>query len=404
MRSNIPLISKNSPSDLARFGGTPAFAEPVHVGRPNIGSRERFLQRVNEIIDRRWFSNDGPMLRELEQNLARYLGVEHVVALCNGTAALEVAIRALGLSGEVLLPSFTFIGTAHALQWQQITPVFCEIDSLTHNLDPALIEEKISPRTTGIIGVHVWGEPCAVEALTKIAGRYRLALLFDACHAFGCSHGGRMIGGFGNAEVFSFHATKYFNTFEGGAIATNDGELAAKMRLMRNFGFAGYDRVVQIGTNGKMSEISAAMGLTGLESLDEFLAVNRAHYQRYRYMLEEIPGLRLYPICEAERRNHQYVVIEVDEEATGISRDLLLEVLHAENVLARRYFYPGCHRMEPYCSEASGQVELPQTERLCTRVLVLPTGTAIDAHTVDSICALIRLSFEHAAEIQARLA
>ena len=389
---------------MACFGGPPAFEEPVHVGRPNLGDRERFLRRVNQILDRRWFSNDGPVVRELEHSLARYLGVEHVVALANGTLALEVAIRALGLRDEVLIPSFTFIGTAHALAWQQITPVFCDIDPQTHNLDASLIEQRITPHTSGILGVHVWGEPCAVEALTEIARRRGVALLFDACHAFGCAHSGRMIGGFGSAEVFSFHATKYFNTFEGGAVATNQGELACRMRLIRNFGFTGYDRVVQIGINGKMSEISAAMGLTGLESLGDFVAVNRAHYQRYRRMLDGVAGLRMYPVCETEQRNYQYVVAQVDRKAARISRDVLLEVLHRENVLARRYFYPGCHRMEPYCSAARSRVPLPETERLCDQVLVLPTGTAVDDQAVDCICDLIRLTIENAAEIAERLA
>ena len=181
--------------------------------------------------------------------------------MCNATVALEIAIRAMGMSGEVIVPSFTFVATAHALQWQEITPVFCDIDPRTHNLDPNRIEEMITPRTTGIIGVHVWGRPCAVDALAEIAQRRHLKLLFDAAHAFGCSYQGQMIGNFGDAEVFSFHATKFFNTFEGGAVVTNDDELAAKMRLMKNFGFHGYDNVIYVGTNGKMSEVSAAMGL-----------------------------------------------------------------------------------------------------------------------------------------------
>ncbi len=377
----------------------------MHVGAPNIGNRERLLQRVNEVLDRRWLSNDGPMVRELETSLAQYLGVEHAIALCNGTLSLEIAINALELTGEVLVPSFTFVATAHALKWQQIKPVFCDIDPVSHNLNAATIEKMITPRTSGIVGVHIWGEPCAIESLTEIAKRYNLALLFDASHAFGCSHHGRMIGAFGNAEVFSFHATKYFNTFEGGAVTTNDEELAAKIRLIRNFGFAGYDKVVHIGTNGKMNEISAAMGLTGLESLDEFVGVNFAHYERYRSLLAEIRGLRLFPFNEAERRNYQYVAIEVDEAVTGISRDLLLGLLHAEQVLARRYFYPGCHRMEPYRSDPFyAAVDLPETEGLCQRVLVLPTGAAVDQDTVDRICELLRFVIEHAAEIKGRLA
>ncbi|MBV9268734.1 MAG: aminotransferase class I/II-fold pyridoxal phosphate-dependent enzyme, partial [Acidobacteriaceae bacterium] len=255
-------------SELAILGGKPAFDAPLHVGRPNIGDRERLLARINDMLDRRWLSNNGPFVNEFEEKLKSYLGVRHCIPMCNGTVALEIAIRALGLKGEVIVPSFTFIATAHALQWQEITPVFCDLDPRTHTIDPAQVQRLITPRTTGIIGVHVWGKVCDVESLCEIARRRKLALMFDASHALGCSWRGTMVGNFGSAEVFSFHATKFLNTFEGGAIATNDDELAAKIRLMKNFGFRGYDNVEYIGTNGKMTEISAAMGLTGLESLD----------------------------------------------------------------------------------------------------------------------------------------
>jgi dTDP-4-amino-4,6-dideoxygalactose transaminase len=395
-------VPKTSAADLALFGGRPLFPEPVHVGRPNIGNRERLLARINGALDTRWVSNDGPLVQELESRLADYLGVQHAVALCNGTVALELAARTLGLTGEVLVPSFTFVATAHALAWQGITPVFCDIDPRTHSLDPQAVERKVGPHTSGILGVHIWGEPCALEALAEIADRRKLALLLDASHAFGCTHHGRTIGCFGRAEVFSFHATKFFHTFEGGAVATDDAELAASIRLMRNFGFTGYDQVARLGTNGKMSEISAAMGLTGLEGVADFVAANRSHYERYRSWLVGVAGIRFFRLNEAERRNYQYVVVEVDENAAGIGRDLLLEVLHAENVLARRYFYPGCHRMEPYASRGGTAADLPNTEKLCGRVLVLPTGTALDGEDVEKICGLIRLGMENAEEIQAR--
>src|SRR5690349_4944149 len=203
-------------SDLAIFGAPPVFEEPLHVGRPNIGDRERLLARINDMLDRRWLTNNGPFVQELEEKIAAFLGVKHCIAMCNATVGLEIAIRATGMTGEVIVPSFTFIATAHALQWQEITPVFCDIDPRTHNIDPQQVEKLITPRTTGIIGVHVWGRACDVAALEAIAARRRLTLLFDAAHAFGCSYRGRMIGGFGDAEVLSFHATKFFNSFEGG--------------------------------------------------------------------------------------------------------------------------------------------------------------------------------------------
>jgi dTDP-4-amino-4,6-dideoxygalactose transaminase len=239
----------------------------LYVGRPNIGNRERFLERVNGILDRRWLSNDGPLLKEFEEKVAAFLGVKNVVAMCNATAAIEIACRALDLKGEVIVPSYTFVATAHALQWQEITPVFCDMNPATHNIDPAKIERLITPRTTGIIGVHVWGRGCETEAIEEIAARRNLKVMYDASHGFGCTKGGRMLGTFGECEVFSFHATKFLNCFEGGAVVTNNDDLAEKMRLMRNFGFVDFDKVVYLGVNGKMSEIHAAMGLTNLEAI-----------------------------------------------------------------------------------------------------------------------------------------
>ena len=395
--------TKRTIGDLALFGGNPAFAEPLHVGRPNIGGRESFLARVEDLLDRRWLTNNGPFVQELEQKLAAFLGVKHCIAVCNATIALEITIRALGLKGEVIVPSMTFVATAHSLQWQEITPVFCDVDPLTHTIDPAKVEEMITPRTTGIVGVHLWGQPCDVDSLSEIARKRNLSLLFDAAHAFGCSFSGKMIGGFGNAEVFSFHATKFFNTFEGGAIATNDDDLATKIRLMKNFGFAGYDTVVYIGTNGKMSEISAAMGLSSLESLDHFVEVNRNNYRLYREELRGLPGVRMVAYNEKERCNYQYIVLEIDDAVTGVCRDRLQQVLQAENIIARRYFYPGCHRMEPYRSYfPHAGLLLPTTERLVEKLLVLPTGTAVEKEDISRICSLIKLCIEERAELEER--
>jgi dTDP-4-amino-4,6-dideoxygalactose transaminase len=399
-----PSRSKDRVDDLAICGGTPAFAAPLHVGRPNIGNRAQLMERIEHLLDTRWLTNNGPYVQEFEQRIAARLGVRHCVAMCNATVALEIAIRALGLSGEVIVPSFTFIATAHALQWQEITPVFCDIDPVTHTLDPVQVESLITPRTTGIIGVHLWGQPCAIESLSDICTRHNLKLLFDAAHAFNCSHQGRMIGNFGDAEVFSFHATKFFNTFEGGAVTTNDNELAVQLRLMKNFGFAGYDEVVYLGTNGKMSEVSAAMGLTSLESIDEFVNVNRRNYRLYRQQLTDLPGVRLYTFDENEKNNFQYIVLEIDEAITRISRDDLVEVLWAEQVRARRYFYPGCHRMEPYRTlyPSAGEL-LPATEALTERTMLLPNGTAIGAEEIALICRVIRTAISNGKELSKRL-
>ncbi|HLB83912.1 MAG TPA: aminotransferase class I/II-fold pyridoxal phosphate-dependent enzyme, partial [Steroidobacteraceae bacterium] len=236
------MVGKERVEDLAIAGGPPAFRESLHVGRPNIGDRARLLERINDLLDRRWLTNDGRYVRELEAELARRIGVRHCLAVCNATLGLQLAARALDLSGEVIVPAFTFVATAHALQWLGIAPVFADIDPRTHNIDPAHVEALVNERTTGILGVHLWGRACDVRALAAIARRHRLRLLFDAAHAFGCSHDGRSLGSFGDAEVLSFHATKYVNSFEGGAVTTDDDTLAARVRAMRNFGLAGGDR------------------------------------------------------------------------------------------------------------------------------------------------------------------
>jgi dTDP-4-amino-4,6-dideoxygalactose transaminase len=388
---------------LAVLGGKPAFETPLYVGRPNIGDREQFLNSVNQIFDHRWLTNQGPVVKRFERDLSERLGVRHCLTVCNATVGLEIAIRALGLSGEVIVPSFTFIATAHALQWLGVRPVFADIDPLTHNLDPRGLEKLITPRTTGIIAVHLWGRPCPVDALQEIAAARNLKLMFDAAHAFDCSHRGRMIGGFGRAEVFSFHATKILNTFEGGAIATNDDELAARIRLMNNFGFAGFDKVTSLGTNGKMSEIAAAMGLANLQSMDHFVSANHRNYRAYKKEIGTVPGLSLLPHDENEKSNFQYVVVEVDAAATGLHRDQMIKVLHAENILARRYFWPGCHRMEPYRTmfPDAGQ-GLPQTEKIADRVLVMPTGTAVGESQIEVIGDVLRSAAAQASAVRAR--
>jgi len=354
------------------------------------------------MLDERWLTNHGPYVAELESTLADMIGVRNVVATCNGTLALELAIRALGLHGEVIVPSFTFVATAHALRWSGIRPVFCDIDPLTHTIDASHAERLITPRTTGILGVHVWGAASDVAGLEAVAGERNLALVFDAAHALACTHQGRSIGGFGNAEVFSFHATKVANAFEGGAIATDDDGLAERLRLLGNFGFSDEDRVVTLGTNAKMTEAAACMGLTSLESLDAFVEHNRRNFLLYDEMLRDVPGVRLMRPREGERSNFHYVVLEVTDVA-GLRRDELHKVLRAERVLARRYFYPGCHRLEPYCSDPAGSAPLPVTERVCEQVLCLPTGTSVDPDDVAIVCGLIQEALDHAGEVRARL-
>jgi len=389
---------------LAIFGGHPSFSEALHVGRPNIGNRDQLLTRINDMLDRRWLTNNGPFVQEFEQRIAEYLGVNHCIAICNATVGLEIAIRALGLKGEVIVPSFTFIATAHALQWQEITPVFCDVDPKTHNIDPSKIEAMITPKTSGIIGVHVWGRPCDIHALEQIAQKHNLKLMFDAAHAFNCSFEGKKIGGFGQAEVFSFHATKFLNSFEGGAITTNNDDLAQKIRWMTNFGFEGYDNVTHLGTNGKMTEVSAAMGLTSLEEIDDIISTNFRNLQTYKRELAGVTGVSVINYDESEQNNYQYIILEIDAEKTGIDRDDLVKILHAENVLVRRYFYPGCHHMEPYRSLfPHAGLLLPETEKLTQRVMSMPNGTSVTTDDIVKICQLIRFVVKNGEEIQKEL-
>jgi dTDP-4-amino-4,6-dideoxygalactose transaminase len=395
---------KKTLADLAIFGGEASFAETLHVGRPNIGDKKRLLEKIGEIVDRRWLTNAGPCVEEFEAHLRQLLQVRHCETLCNATDGLELAMRALEMSGEVIVPSFTFVATAHAVQWLGFTPVFCDVDARTHTIDPAHVEELITTRTTGIVAVNLWGQPCDIEVLEAIARRHGLKLLFDSAHAFNCSWRGHMIGNFGDAEVFSFHATKMFNTFEGGALATNNAELARRVRQMRNFGFSGMDQTDSLGANAKMSEASAAMGLVNLESLEEFVEVNRRNYLAYRQGLEGIPGVEMIEYDNKEKCNYHYIVLEIDPSQTVLTRDELKEILWAENILARRYFYPGCHRMEPYASTMpNAGSRLPVTEKLTECVLVLPTGTAVDTEQIAIICGIVRVALSQGADTAARL-
>ena len=375
---------------LAIDGGAPVFSEPRHVGGPNIVDIPGVLRRIEEVLERGWLTNRGPLVRQFEARVAEIAGVEHCVAVCNATVGLEIAIRALGMTGEVVVPSWTFVATAHALQWQEITPVFADVDPTTHTLDPAAVERMLTPRTSGIIGTHLFGRACDARGLRALADRHGLALLFDAAHAFGVATAAGPVGGLGDAEVFSFHATKFLNTFEGGAVVTDNAELAHRVRLMTNFGFEGRDNVTYLGTNGKLNEISAAMGLVQLEHIDETIARNHERYLAYERGLGGIPGIHLLPYDPDERSNYQYIVVEVDAEATGTTRDDLLRTLEAENVLARRYFHPGAHRMEPYRSlQPHAGLLLPETERLSTSTLVLPTGLQTSVEDIAIICAVI---------------
>lgn len=361
------------------------------VGCPNVGDRQVFHQLVDEIFECRWFTNNGELVQRLEATIADYLGLRHCILVCNATIGLQVAAHELGLSGEVIVPAYTFVATPHSLLWQGITPRFVDVDPATHLIDINLIEEAITPSTTGILGVHLWGQPCHPVALQAIADRHNLKLFFDSAHAFACGNDGIKLGSYGECEVFSFHATKFFNTFEGGAITTNDDELALRVRRAINFGFTGLDNVTQLGTNGKMSEIHAAMGIACFNSIGEIIEVNHQHYLHYRKCLSDLPGIRFFDYDNFKDINYQYVIIEIDAEQAGITRDHLMEHLHRNHIYVRRYFYPGCHRMAPYGTETYGdKAIMSQTDLLCRNVMLLPTGTGVTEADVSRVCNAIR--------------
>ncbi|MFF5257086.1 aminotransferase class I/II-fold pyridoxal phosphate-dependent enzyme [Streptomyces leeuwenhoekii] len=391
---------KLTTGDLAIFGGAHAFLRPLHVGSPGAVDRGRLFERLDWALDNQWLSNGGPLVVEFEARIAELAGVRHAVATCNATVALQMLCHALDLSGEVIMPSLTFAATAHAARWVGLDPVFVDVDPLTGQMDPALAAEAVGPLTSAILGVHLWGRTCPAPELEKVAADHGLALFFDAAHAIGCTLGGRPVASFGSASVFSFHPTKVVAGFEGGAIVTDDDALAGRLRSLRDFGKGAQAAHPAGGTNGKMSEAAAAMALTSLDGFAGAVAHNRSNFAAYAAGLEGIPGVRLVPHDASQARNYQYVIIEVEESAAGVGRDLLLEILRAERVMAKPYFSPACHQLEPY---RSGRLfRLPHTERLAGRVLALPTGTAVSRESIRRICDVLRLVVSRSDEVTCR--
>ncbi|WP_433335401.1 DegT/DnrJ/EryC1/StrS family aminotransferase [Spirillospora sp. CA-294931] len=379
----------------------PMFDEPLHVGRPNIGDPGELRKRIDDALTSRWLTA-GPMVKEFEERIAELAGTAHCVATCNATVGIQLAARACGIEpgDEVIMPAFTWVATAHALSWIGVVPVFCDVDEESANLVPEAVEKVITPATRGILGVHVFGRPCPAGPLAELADRYDVPLLFDAAHAIGSTYRGRPLGGFGAAEVFSFHATKFLNSFEGGAVVTDDADLAATVRAMRNFGITEDGTVATVGTNAKMTEGAAAMGLTSLGVMETVMDANRVNHECYTEGLAGVPGVVVRSQEPGERANHQYLVIEIDASVAGVHRDRVHEVLGRQNVLSRRYFYPACHQVEPYRSnpERHAPQSLPNSEALADRVLALPTGPTIGASDIADICTIIRLTVEAAGD------
>jgi dTDP-4-amino-4,6-dideoxygalactose transaminase len=366
------------------------FPQPIYVGRPLLPDQERFIEKLNTIWSAGWLTNGGAQHAELEARLRRELDVPCLSLFNNATTALLVACKALGLTGEVITTPFTFPATPHVLHWNQLTPVFADIDPVTLNLDPGQIEGLITPRTSALLAVHVYGTPCDVAAIQDIADRHGLKVIYDAAHAFGVKVAGKGIGGFGDASAFSFHATKLFHTAEGGAFTCVDPQLAAEIELLRNFGIRNAEEVELPGLNGKMNELQAALGLLVLAGLPEERRQRLEVARVYGSELAGVQGLTLPPAAD-EASSLQYFVIRIDANRFGCSRDELQVKLHSFNVLTRKYFYPLCSDYPCYRDlPTAGQARLPVARTAARQVLCLPLHGGVSTAQAGTISRLIR--------------
>ena len=379
-------------------GGFPKpFPEPVYVTRPLLPPLAAVMARLEAVWRTQQLTNIGAQHDRLEAALRDHLGVKELSLFTNGTIGLIAAIRALHLSGEVLTTPFTFPATPHALSWSGITPVFCDIDPVTLNVDPAAVERSVTDRTSGILAVHVYGNPCDVVGLQRVADRHRLKIIYDAAHAFGTRIMDRGIGTFGDATMFSFHATKLFHTAEGGALACTDPALKARIDDLRNFGIHGPDAVEAIGLNGKMSELHAALGLAVLEGIAEELTRRARLLVIYRERFAELGGITWLAGLGGVDSSCQYCVIRVDEAGFGCSRDALHRELRAYNVFTRKYFYPLCSQYDCYSGlPSAAPSNLPVATRAAQEVLCVPLYGGLSETDVNRICDMVAAVGEHA--------
>lgn len=362
--------------------------QPVYVTQPLLPELEEFIPYLEHIWANKQLTNGGPMHRDLEQQLAEYLGVEHLALFNNGTIALLTALQALRIGGEVITTPYSFVATAHSLLWNGITPVFVDIDPLSLNLDPAKIEAAITPQTSAIMPVHCYGTPCNIDAIQTIADNYNLKVIYDAAHAFGIRDAGGSILRHGDLSVLSFHATKVFNTFEGGAIICPDAKTKKRIDQLKNFGFVDEVTVVAAGINGKMSEINAAFGLLQLKHIDQALAQRQAIARRYREALKDIKGIR--PVTADEHGNNGYFPVLVDD-GYPLSRDALYERMRDNGIHVRRYFYPLISDFPMYRGLPSAKADsLPVASAVAQQVLCLPIFPALSDEQQSEIIRLLQ--------------
>ena len=373
-----------------------SFAQPLYVTRPLLPPLAEYTALLQDVWASGWLANGGAQHHALEAELSQWLDAPHLSLFNNGTIALIVACQALRLSGEVITSPFTFPATPHVLSWNNVTPVFADIDPDTLCIDPNQVEDLITSKTSGVLGVHVYGIPCDVQALDTLARTYSLRVAYDGAHAFGTRVNGRAISSYGDATMFSFHATKLFHTAEGGALAVNDPDLKKRIELLKNFGIKNENEVVMPGINGKMSELQAALGRIVLRHVDTERQRRAAIRTLYQTRLVDQPGLQLLQIPANATDSLQYLVLRVNAQAAGLNRDQLHERLKRFNIFTRKYFHPLCSDYSCYRQLPSATPQnLPNAYRVASEVLALPYFGALDDDDVHHVCDAVIYSFRH---------
>lgn len=363
----------------------------ITVTSPLLPPLDEFVDSLRDIWDKKWITNNGAYHQKLEKALCEYLGVEYISLFTNGTLPLITALQALRITGEVITTPYSFVATTHSLWWNGIKPVFVDIDPATGNLDPAKIEAAITPKTTAIMPVHVYGTPCDTDAIQAIADKYGLKVIYDAAHAFGVKVDGKSVLNAGDISTLSFHATKTYNTVEGGALICHDAKTKQRIDYLKNFGFAGETEVVAPGINSKMDEIRSAYGLLNLKYVDDAIAARKRVADRYRQELKDIPGLTMFEPMEGVTYNYSYFPIFIDAEKYGMSRDELYFLMRDNDVLGRRYFYPLISDFSTYRGlPTAGPDNLPVATRMANQVICLPLHHALTDDDVDRVIKLIK--------------
>lgn len=358
----------------------------IYITQPHLPPLEEFIPYLQEIWDKKWLTNNGDFHRQFENELAEYLGVKYLSLFTNGTLALVTALQTLKITGEVITTPFSFVATTHSLWWNNIKPVFVDIEPNTFNLDPEKIEAAITPQTTAILPVHVYGNPCNVERIQEIADIYGLKVIYDACHAFGVKINNESVLNFGDMSILSFHATKVFTTFEGGAIICKDEATKKRIDFLKNFGFAGETTVVAPGINAKMNEFQAALGVLQLKYIEEAIEKRKKVADLYREKLNGINGIRFLDDIEGVKHSYSYFPILINEEKFGVSRDAVYEEFKKQNIMVRRYFYPLISQFPAYKGLESAKPEnLPVAEDITKKVLCLPIYPGLRSDSVEMI-------------------